>query len=161
MLFPSVGVGNVAQLSVDLLISTLQMEKVATVWHPSIAPLIGPKAFEHDTSKITTSCEFYICRDKKLGTFQIRSPLIVGIMMEFLNELIDFLKSEKIAKLILLTSSYSFEQHFVEANPFQVIMNDTFQREARDMVELMNWNEFTGDVIYGENILLFNRSRAS
>lgn len=36
VLFPSVCVGNAAQLAVDLLISTLEMKKIASIWHVSI-----------------------------------------------------------------------------------------------------------------------------
>lgn len=149
VILPSLGVGNVAQLSVDLLIATLQMDKVATVWHRSIVPIIGPKAFQHDTNNITTACELYICNVKKLATFQIRSPLVAATMMEFFNELVEFLKSEKIGKLILLTSSYAYEQHLVGSNPFLVVADDAFKREQNDVVELMKWNEFNGDVIHG------------
>lgn len=35
VVLPSVCVGNIAQLAVDLLISTLEMKKVATIWHVS------------------------------------------------------------------------------------------------------------------------------
>lgn len=35
VLFPSVCVGNAAQLAVDLIISTLEMRRVATIWHVS------------------------------------------------------------------------------------------------------------------------------
>lgn len=35
VILPSVCVGNVAQLTADLLISTLQMKKVGTFWHVS------------------------------------------------------------------------------------------------------------------------------
>lgn len=150
VLLPSIGVGNVAQLSIDLLISTLQMEKVATIWHRSIVPIIGPKAFQHDTDKITTSCELYISDEKKIATFQIRSPLVAATMMEFFSELTDFLKTKKVAKLILLTSSYAYEQHFIESNPFAVVMNDAFKTTEREVVDRMKWIEFQGDIIHGK-----------
>lgn len=143
--------GNVAQLSVDLLISTLQMEKVATVWHHSIVPIIGPKAFQHDTSKVTTSCELYVSNKKKIATFQIRSPLVAATMMEFFNQLIEFLKSEKIAKLILLTSSYAYEQHFIGSNPFAVVVDDAFKNADEKVIKLMKWKEFQGDIIHGKS----------
>lgn len=149
MLLPSIGVGNVAQLSVDLLISTLQMEKVATVWHPSIVPIIGPKAFQHDTGKITTSCELYVSNERKIAAFQIRSPLVAATMMGFFNELVDFLKSGKIGKLILLTSSYAYEQHYIGANPFGFVADDGFKSAEEDVIKLMKWNEFQGDIIHG------------
>ncbi len=148
-MLPSTGVGNVAQLTVDLLISTLQLEKVANVWHRSIVPIIGPKAFQHDTSKITTSCELYVSDEKKIATFQIRSPLVAATMIEFFNELIDYLKSSQIAKLILLTSSYAYEQHFVGSNPFAVVVDDGFKRTENDVINRMKWNEYQGDIIHG------------
>lgn len=42
VIFPSVCVGNVAQLTVDLIISTLELKKVASIWHVS-------QVFEHRT----------------------------------------------------------------------------------------------------------------
>lgn len=126
------------------------MEKVATVWHHSIVPLIGPKAFQHDTSNITTSCELYVSNVKKIAAFQLRSPLVAATMNEFFNELIDFLKSNKIAKLILLTSSYAYEQHFIGGNPFAVIVDDAFRGVETDAIQRMKWNEFQGDIIHGK-----------
>lgn len=35
VIFPSVCVGNVAQLAADLIISTLELKKIATAWHVS------------------------------------------------------------------------------------------------------------------------------
>lgn len=35
--FPSVCVGNAAQLAVDLIISTLEMRKIANIWHVSFS----------------------------------------------------------------------------------------------------------------------------
>lgn len=40
VLLPSVCVGNIAQLTADLIISTLQMKKVCTFWHVSIPDFI-------------------------------------------------------------------------------------------------------------------------
>ncbi|KAJ6634740.1 Proteasome assembly chaperone 2 [Pseudolycoriella hygida] len=147
VLLPSIGVGNVAQLSIDLLISSLKMEKIATVWHRSIVPIIGPKAFQHDTDKITTSCELYISYAKKIVAFQIRSPIVAATMMEFFNELIDILKLERVEKLVLLTSSYAYEQHFVGTNPFAMIANDAFKNAEKNAIR--RWSEYQGDIIHG------------
>lgn len=35
VIIPSVCVGNVAQLTVDLIISSLELKKVASIWHVS------------------------------------------------------------------------------------------------------------------------------
>lgn len=71
-------------------------------------------------------------------------------MMEFFNELIAFLKSKQIAKLILLTSSYAYEQHFIGSNPFEVVVDDAFKGTDKDVINRMKWNEYQGDIIHGK-----------
>ena len=57
---PAVSVGNVGQLAVDMVISTLWMERIGYIYHDSILPLVGNDPFAHPESvacKIVTSCE--------------------------------------------------------------------------------------------------------
>lgn len=49
ILFPSVCVGNAAQLTVDLIIATLEMQKVATIWHVSLINSFYQIVFIHIT----------------------------------------------------------------------------------------------------------------
>lgn len=146
IILPSVGVGNVAQLTTDLLISTLQMEKIGQCWHPAIVPVIGPRAFQHDTDTVTTSCELYGSVSKRLAVFQIRSPLAASLMQSFFNKLCDTLLSEKVAKLIILTSSHAYEKHSIDASPFEFIANDLYLGENKNVPTFI---AFSGELIYG------------
>ena len=152
VIIPSVGVGNVAQLSSDLLISTLKMEKVATIWHSAIIPIIGPSAFDHDTDSTTTSSELYVCEEKKIAVIQLRSPLVAILMIDFFTKLIELLISDehKIAKVFVLTSSYAYENHVIEKSPFEYIANELYKQNTElNALGRIGWNEFDGDIIHG------------
>lgn len=148
---PSVGVGNVAQLAADLLISTLSMERIGTVWHPAIIPICGADAFERDDNSnddnLTTACELYVAKEPKLLVFQIRSPLVATLMTDFFMKIIDFLCTNKIGQLIVLTSSYAYEMHAVEATPYQSIGDGATFPPAGNST---HWSaEYKDDIIHG------------
>lgn len=177
VLFPSVCVGNVAQLSVDLLISSLQMKRVATIWHvrthlftslsifdsiqfifqSAIIPILGPRAFQHITSDeeasndLTTACELFVSESNKLACFQLRSPLVPDQMPSFFNELIEFLSQQKISNLLVLTSSYAHEQHNLDATKFMYAANEAFKTQFAIKLENRDWNEFNAanNVVHG------------
>jgi hypothetical protein len=54
---PSVAIGNVGQLAVDLLISTTQAKKCKTVWDPSFIPVVGSDPYSTSGNDIATGCD--------------------------------------------------------------------------------------------------------
>ncbi|KAJ3027013.1 hypothetical protein HDV00_011468, partial [Rhizophlyctis rosea] len=52
-------VGNVAQLSIDILISTLVFERIGYLDSPYLTPVVGNDAYAQDrlTGQINTACE--------------------------------------------------------------------------------------------------------
>lgn len=58
---PCVSVGNVAQLSIDLLITTLKMERIGHLCDQSLLPLVCQSAFDHNTGVLNTSGEGAMC----------------------------------------------------------------------------------------------------
>lgn len=128
VLLPSCGVGNVAQLTIDLLIATLRMDRSATGWHRAIVPIIGPAAYEHIGETLpatkTTACELYTSAAHKLAVFQMRSPLVAALMSDFFAQLISHLRQQNVRRLIVLTSSHAYEKHFVSTTPFEYMCNE-------------------------------------
>ncbi|XP_063709709.1 proteasome assembly chaperone 2 [Culicoides brevitarsis] len=117
LLIPSTCVGNVSQLTADLLIENLKMVKVGNVFHDSIPPLIGLSAFEHVTDKVTTAAELYV-DSKQLAVLQLRTPLTAPLMGDFFSKLVDFAKSHKVKDVIVLTACYGYEKHSVQGSDF-------------------------------------------
>jgi len=46
---PCISVGNVGQLTVDLIINTLKLDRVGYLQDPGLLPLVGNDAFDHTT----------------------------------------------------------------------------------------------------------------
>lgn len=148
-LIPSIGVGNVAQLAVDLIIATLKLERIGTGWHSALMPVFGPPAYHHDNVNKTTSLEVYANQELKLVVFQIRSPLVASLVDRFHQDLLEFLAANKFSEVIILTSSHAYEKHSVETSPFEYIANEQFKSLHKDTLDKQNWPEFTNNVLHG------------
>ncbi|CAL1284389.1 unnamed protein product [Larinioides sclopetarius] len=107
LILPSISVGNVGQLAIDLLLNNLNVKNVAHIHHPSFLPLVGPDPFDPNCTKLTTSCQLYICEEKKIALIQHRSPLILRKVPEYRTFLISFIKEHKFKRTVLLCSSFS------------------------------------------------------
>lgn len=129
LIIPSVSVGNVGQLTVDLMIQNLKMEKIGSIFHDCLIPMIGAPCFEFDQDA-STACEMYISEEKKLLVFQIRTPLTAALVQDFYQQIVGFIKRESIIKLVLLTSCFSCEQKImIGMNLCEFMQNDKFKSE--------------------------------
>lgn len=149
LIIPSTCVGNVSQLTSDLLIENLKMAKVALVWHSAIPPLVGKSAFEHIKDPVTTAAELYIEESKKLVVLQIRTPLTPPLMGDFFDKLVEFVRAEQVKDVILLTSCYGYEKHSVQGNDFAYKAN-----KKRDLSGVQGLDECSMGKILGGGFAL-------
>ena len=75
---PVVSVGNVAQLALDLIISTLDMERFGYLYHEALVPVVGNDPFE-DTNKM--SCKISSCCE---GAFSFNKLYVYGLTYMFM-----------------------------------------------------------------------------
>jgi proteasome assembly chaperone 2 len=148
LILPSVCVGNVAQLATDLLIETLNMEKIGKFWSTAIIPMIGPPAFDTDKDKITMASEFFASPAHKLLILQIRSPIVASLMSNFLTEITKFVQEQKIGKVIGLTAAFAHEKHQVMGSSFEYAGNEVFM-ERHAEVAALPWTKSEAHVIHG------------
>lgn len=107
---PSVCVGNVGQLAVDLLITNLSTEKIGLIFHPAIYPLVGSDPYDPNSNEVTTSADLHLVAKLSLVIMQIRAPLIKGEKQNFLSELAAWCKSVGIKDIVLLASCNAYER---------------------------------------------------
>jgi len=110
LVLPSVGVGNVGQLAIDLLISTLETKKIGIVHHPAILPLVGSDPYNPSATEPITSADLHICVQHKLLIIQIRSPLVKEEKDDFLQSLLAWIKEIEVKDFIVLASCNAFER---------------------------------------------------
>lgn len=94
------------------------------LWNPAVIPIIGPDAFGKVAGDVTTASEMFVCARSKLIVLQTRTPLTNHLLAGYIQEVLEFFRTEKLSQLIILTSSYSHEQHFVDKSPFEFTANE-------------------------------------
>lgn len=86
LLLPSVSIGNVPQLALDLLIHTYDFKLVRSLRDDYMYPVVGPRDFTTKPEPgISTPAELYSLNDIKI--VQLRSPHLPNCRQKFLDQL--------------------------------------------------------------------------
>ncbi|XP_037091254.1 proteasome assembly chaperone 2-like [Pollicipes pollicipes] len=89
LVLPSVSVGNVGQLAVDLLLHNLACIYVGAFSHPSVQAVVGSMPDDSTgVPRLMTAVEAYVCKDKQLFVIQIRSPISPEGRLSLLDDLV-------------------------------------------------------------------------
>lgn len=135
LLLPSVSVGNVPQLTIDLLITNFKLKKVSTVWHPAIIPCVGTDPY-FDGEELCTACELFINKEMKIIAMQLRSALEPKHGLSFFHKLREELDNYKLKRIIILTSIFDYELHDIKSNKFFYLYDSDSYEENSDMQKL-------------------------
>jgi len=96
-----VSTANVAQLAVDLIITTLSLVRVAVLDSRYCIPVVGAR--EDGLNGITTPIELYGRSDLDFLVIQQRSPILKSRKQEFINILLGFIETSKIGAVLLIS----------------------------------------------------------
>ncbi|KAF8002687.1 hypothetical protein HF325_003652 [Metschnikowia pulcherrima] len=91
LLIPSVSIANIPQLALDLLLHSLDFEKVATLSDEYLYPFISPvdHADKAPTPRgVSFGLEVFFCKDKRITLVQQRTPLMPGFAERHVSEVI-------------------------------------------------------------------------
>lgn len=145
LIVPSVSVGNVAQLAVDLLISSLRLRRVGWLRDPALLPLVGNDAFDHTPSRragyLHTAAEVYCSEELKLVVVQLRAPIAKGCSQSFVSNLIGWTKESLFSEVVVLTSSEAYERRDSQlvGPPFRFLLSEWSSELNADFTERLKW----------------------
>lgn len=111
LIIPSVSIGNIPQLTVDLLITSYNLKKIAIIWHSAIVPSVGGDPYESNASELCTACELYANEEFKIAAIQLRSTIVHKLSVNFFTDLKTSLTQFKLKQVILLCSAFDHELH--------------------------------------------------
>ncbi|XP_058033014.1 proteasome assembly chaperone 2 isoform X3 [Ahaetulla prasina] len=114
LLMPAVSVGNVGQLAIDLVISTLHMPRVGYFYTDCLVPMVGNNPYattEEDATELCINAEVYAATSKELVVLQIRSPFIKNKYRTFCQILLSWVKKSGFSKIVLLSSSHAYQRN--------------------------------------------------
>ena len=106
---PSLSVGNVGQLALDLIINTLDLPRVGYLDDPTVLAACGPDAFTGAGDAPSGSMEVYLYGTQNVVLVQVRAPTQNRDVLA--RNLLEWLNGVKAAKLLLACSSDSSSRH--------------------------------------------------
>eukprot|EP00485_Elphidium_margaritaceum_P010019 CAMPEP_0202691028 /NCGR_PEP_ID=MMETSP1385-20130828/5858_1 /ASSEMBLY_ACC=CAM_ASM_000861 /TAXON_ID=933848 /ORGANISM="Elphidium margaritaceum" /LENGTH=451 /DNA_ID=CAMNT_0049346369 /DNA_START=37 /DNA_END=1392 /DNA_ORIENTATION=- len=127
LLLPTVGVGNIAQIAMDILLTTLaassssssstsQLVKIGYINDRNLVSGVGndgikarPKKKKQSTIKmgaLNAAMEVYWHADARLCLVQQRSAVRIGGRGEFVRNLMQFIERNQFAQIVVMTSDY-------------------------------------------------------
>lgn len=105
LVLPALSIGNVGQLAVDLLVSTLRAERIGFLDDPNVLPCVGNDAYGPVPSgELALPLEAYDSPSNAATLVQQRSPVVKGMMIEFAKNLADFAVSSGKKHIVVLSS---------------------------------------------------------
>ncbi|XP_059562680.1 proteasome assembly chaperone 2 isoform X2 [Myotis daubentonii] len=146
LLMPAVSVGNVGQLAIDLIISTLNMCKIGYFYTDCLVPMVGNNPYatsEENSTELSINAEVYSLPSKKLVVLQLRSIFIKYKSKPFCEKLLSWVKSSNCAKVIVLSSSHSYHRNDLQlrSTPFRYLLTPSLQKSIQNKIKNLNWEE--------------------
>lgn len=146
LLMPAVSVGNVGQLAIDLIISTLNMHKIGYFYTDCLVPMVGNNPYataEENSAELSINAEVYALPSKKLVALQLRSIFIKYKSKSFCEKLLSWVKSSGCAKVVVLSSSHSYHRNDLQlrSTPFRYILTPSMQKSVQNKIQSLNWEE--------------------
>ncbi|KAH0459467.1 hypothetical protein IEQ34_012281 [Dendrobium chrysotoxum] len=122
LLLPALSIGNVSQLAIDLLISSLRAKRIAYLDEPSVLPCVGNDAYGPlPEGDLALPLEAYESAPHGLTFIQQRSPVIKGMMIEFAENLANFVTAIGKKHIVILSSLDSGKRKQIDGSSFMQI----------------------------------------
>ncbi|XP_069324393.1 proteasome assembly chaperone 2 [Eulemur rufifrons] len=146
LLMPAVSVGNVGQLAIDLIISTLNMSKIGYFYTDCLVPMVGNNPYataEANSTELSINTEVYSLPSRKLVALQLRSIFIKYKSKPFCEKLLSWVRSSNFARVIILSSSHSYHRNDLQlrSTPFRYLLTPSMQKSVQNKIKSLNWEE--------------------
>jgi len=117
LILPSVSIGNVPQLTTDLLLSTVHLDRVGCIEDENVIPVLGPADKPHPASgsgntqehqqqqQLSLAIEVFQSKDGQWTVVQQRSPTVRHRSHFFADNLVKFIQDSEFAQVLLLASA--------------------------------------------------------
>lgn len=112
LILPAVSVGNVAQLAVDVLISSLPFVKVGYIHDECIQPVVANDVFALTSCKtrgrLAVGLEVFMWAESGLVLIQQRAPILPGRSALFASRVLAWAEEAGVAQILLLSSCHEY-----------------------------------------------------
>ncbi|KAL1915862.1 uncharacterized protein VTP21DRAFT_6250 [Calcarisporiella thermophila] len=134
LILPVVSIGNVPQLTVDLILTTLELERVGFLDDPNVVSLAGPN---ENGRGITVAVEVFVTKDGKYTVIQQRTPPHKNHSTRFSSNLVAFIKTHGFADVLILSSADATLRRDMQlaGQPFRVLSTPNISSGLQKRIE--------------------------
>jgi len=143
LVMPTISVGQVGQLAIDLLLNNLhnKLRRIGIIYSDAVLPVSG---VDRSGSHLCASLELYECTEHKLVILQQRAPFVKGRVPSFRRRLVEWVKRVGFVETIVFAgvSAHIRKDEELQCNdiPFRFITTDPQIREK--LVTEHQWKEY-------------------
>ncbi|XP_041823336.1 proteasome assembly chaperone 2 [Melanotaenia boesemani] len=146
LVMPAVAVGNVGQLAVDLIVSTLNMSRVGYIHTDCLIPMAGNNPYttcKEDAEVLHTPAEVYTSAELKLAVLQIRAPIIQTKSKKFRQQLVSWIKASGFSRIVVLSSSHAYQRddQQLQGTPLRYLVTPSLLKMSADALKELGWRE--------------------
>ncbi|XP_060948814.1 proteasome assembly chaperone 2 [Limanda limanda] len=146
LVMPAVAVGNVAQLAVDLMVSTLNMKLVGYIHTDCLIPMAGNNPYStcrEDAEELHTPAEVYTAPELKLAVLQIRAPIIQKKSKKFRQLIVSWIKTSGFSRTVILSSSHAYQRddQQMKGTPLRYLVTPSLLKVSADALKELGWRE--------------------
>uniref|UniRef100_A0A8C5BWT1 Proteasome assembly chaperone 2 n=1 Tax=Gadus morhua TaxID=8049 RepID=A0A8C5BWT1_GADMO len=141
LILPAIAVGNVAQLAVDLIVSTLSMKRVGYMHTDCLVPMVGPNPYAtsaEDAGEIHTTAEG-ICHN-----FFYRSRSVLNSRSKkFRKLLVSWIKASEFSRTVVLSSSHAYQRddQQLKGTPLRYLVTPAMRTASGPALTELGWME--------------------
>ncbi|KAM9824799.1 proteasome assembly chaperone 2 [Neosynchiropus ocellatus] len=146
LVMPAVAVGNVGQLAVDLLVSTLNMKRVGYFHTDCLIPMAGNNPYAsniEDKEELHTAAEVYTVDELKLVVLQIRAPVVQKKSKRFRQLLLSWIRGSGFSRTVVLSSSHAYQRDDgqLQGTPLRYLATPALQKLCAEALKELGWTE--------------------
>lgn len=138
-------IANIGQLTIDLLITSLNVNRVGYFDSPYLLPIIGSDPYGNNNNFLATNIEIYQNEDKSISIIQIRSPVISKKGNEMVKDLFEWIKSISFKCVLLLSGADASRGNdkLIESNRLKIMRTDALKQvsDFNSQVDSLEWNK--------------------
>lgn len=146
LVMPAVAVGNVGQLAVDLIVSTLNMKRIGYIHTDCLIPMAGNNPYatsKEDAEELHTPAEVYTAAELKLAVLQIRAPIIQTKSKAFRQLVVSWIKASGFSRTVILSSSHAYQRddQQLEGTPLRYLVTPSLLKVSAEALKELSWKE--------------------
>ncbi|RCK66872.1 Proteasome assembly chaperone 2 [Candida viswanathii] len=150
LLIPSISLGNIPQLTIDLLIHTFAFVKLGTLDDLYLYPFASPQDYATTATTTTTTAvsaqrgiahavEVYHCAALRVCLVQQRSPILPGCVDNYVTQTVmPFVKASGFKKVVVLDSLDAGVFEHVHAGDIEVYSSEILLSKSLESLKLSN-----------------------